>query len=120
MEEGKLRSRLTIVLDGQYGSCGKGAYAQWLAAEEKPALALRTGGPNAGHSVITPRGVVALRHIPAARVECPDTALALPGAALLNADVPRQEIAAVRQLGGDVENRPVIHPLAQASTHTHA
>src|SRR5690625_6041880 len=77
MEEGKLRSRLTIVLDGQYGSCGKGAYAQWLAAEEKPALALRTGGPNAGHSVITPRGVVALRHIPAACVECPETTLAL-------------------------------------------
>lgn len=119
MEEGKLRSRLTIVLDGQYGSCGKGAYAQWLAAEEKPALALRTGGPNAGHSVITPRGVVALRHIPAACVECPETTLALPGAALLNVDVLREEIAALREIGVEVEHRLVIDPLATVITHTH-
>ena len=45
---------LQVVVGGQYGSEGKGAVAAWLCGERQnePLLAVRVGGPNAGHTVI--------------------------------------------------------------------
>jgi len=119
--EGTQRSKVLVVLDAQYGSCGKGAYCQWITLnhEFKPFAAVRTGGPNAGHSVlIYPDGdreqvptAVALRHIPAAAIDSPSTSLFLPAAALVNVEVLRAEIAELENLGIEVAHRLMIDPL---------
>jgi len=45
--------RLQVVVGGQFGSEGKGAVAAYLCGEiRKNLLAIRVGGPNAGHTVI--------------------------------------------------------------------
>lgn len=89
-------SKVIVILDGQYGSCGKGAYAQWLAAHRPPGAAIRNGGPNAGHSVRLPSGdSIALRHVPsavAAYATGPAPLLLMPAAALVNPEVLREEI----------------------------
>ena len=39
---------VTVLIGGQYGSEGKGKISRYLADEFQ--MAIRTGGPNAGHS----------------------------------------------------------------------
>ncbi len=43
-----------IFMDGQFGSCGKGAVISVLAQAEKPDVIVRVGGPQAGHSFYGP------------------------------------------------------------------
>lgn len=114
---------VTVVLDGQYGSCGKGAFAQHLAAVEQPDLAVRTGGPNAGHSVLL-RDVksgewssLALRHVPAAAVANTSTLLALPPTALISPGVLASELQALSDYGVSLQDRFFIDPLATIITH---
>lgn len=42
---------IRIILDGQFGSCGKGAVVSVLSRLEKPDTVVRMGGPQAGHSM---------------------------------------------------------------------
>lgn len=70
--------KVQIVVGGQYGSEGKGAVAGYLASLESDLLAIRTGGPNAGHTVYDERDERwALRQIPAAAVTNPTALLAI-------------------------------------------
>lgn len=56
---------VTIVIGGQFGSEGKGKVAHWLARTERASVAVRVGGPNSGHTVVTPDGVpIILRQLP--------------------------------------------------------
>jgi len=45
---------IRIVMDGQFGSCGKGAIVSALGKEQNPAAIVRVGGPQAGHSMLGP------------------------------------------------------------------
>lgn len=67
--------KVYLVFDGQFGSTGKGAVVGFLADHLRPAAVVRTGGPNAGHSITIRRGVdqssavatrFAMRQIPCA------------------------------------------------------
>lgn len=58
---------VTVIIGGQYGSEGKGKVAHWLARERLASVAVRTGGPNAGHTVEdVPDHPVVLRQLPTA------------------------------------------------------
>ena len=58
---------VTVIVGGQYGSEGKGKVAHWLAREKSASVAVRTGGPNAGHTVEdVPDHPVVLRQLPTA------------------------------------------------------
>jgi adenylosuccinate synthase len=46
-----MAGKIQVIVGGQYGSEGKGHAAAELAARESEMLAIRTGGPNAGHTV---------------------------------------------------------------------
>src|SRR6266511_5973741 len=83
---------LTVIVGGQYGSEGKGKVAHCLATERKAAIAVRTGGPNAGHTVIEPpdRPVV-LRQLPTAAL-IPNVMCALGPGSYIDADILLQEI----------------------------
>ena len=56
-----------VVLGGQYGSEGKGEFVNWFAHHLNPTVeqhVVRTGGPNAGHTVTNEHGTFKMRHIP--------------------------------------------------------
>lgn len=57
------RGRLTVVIGGQYGSEAKGKVVSYLAPEVD--VAVRTGAPNAGHTVIHNHQTYKLQQIPA-------------------------------------------------------
>lgn len=87
---------ITAIVGGQYGSEGKGKVAGYLAAEM--AMSIRTGGPNAGHTVEYDGTFHKLQSIPCAFVN-PSCILALGAASIIDEDILRDEI-----------NRVVVEP----------
>jgi adenylosuccinate synthase len=98
--------KLIVVVGGQFGSEGKGAIAGWLAAREPRLLAVRVGGPNAGHTVYGPcppesdQGTheegahrYPLRQLPVAAVTRPDASLAIAAGSEVDPALLRQEMA---------------------------
>jgi adenylosuccinate synthase len=76
---------ITIVVDGLFGDTGKGKITAYLALRDSPALCVRTGAPNAGHTVVY-RGVQhVLRTLPSCFVG-PSLLAVAPGA-LIRLDV---------------------------------
>lgn len=94
--------RLAIVVGGQFGSEAKGHVAAQLAARYDADLAIRTGGPNAGHTVYGPephitagdgdpvkfeayqRQIHKLRQLPTASVSNPRTSIAIAAGGLVD------------------------------------
>ena len=57
---------ITAIIGAQYGSEGKGKIAAYLSSEFGHAV--RTGGPNAGHTVINETSTIVFRHLPCASI----------------------------------------------------
>lgn len=51
-----MKSKLTTIYGGQFGSEGKGQIAAFIAQRQETHLAVRVGGPNAGHTFHYPNG----------------------------------------------------------------
>jgi adenylosuccinate synthase len=62
------RGGVDLVVDGLWGSCGKGKVAGFLAAEEKYDLSIVVASPNCGHTVYAPgsQEKVVLQQVPVA------------------------------------------------------
>ena len=56
MTYNKLTTHAYAILDGQYGSCGKGLIAGYLAETRHPTAVVCAYGPNSGHTYITRDG----------------------------------------------------------------
>lgn len=108
--------KLQVVVDGQYGSCGKGHVAAQLAM---PALnpggvsAVRVAGPNAGHSAVDAAGRKwPLRQIPVAAVVNPDARLYIAAGSEVDISVLLKEVEALEAGGHDIRSRLTIDPMA--------
>jgi adenylosuccinate synthase len=80
----------TVIVGGQYGSEGKGKIAAYLAPRFQHSV--RTGGPNAGHTVRSGSKAIVLRHLPCA-VVAPEVKLYLGAGAVIDPAILVQEIA---------------------------
>jgi adenylosuccinate synthase len=89
-----MTGRLHIVVGGQFGSEAKGHVAAQLGDRLAPgSLVVRTGGPNAGHTVIDELGVEwKLRHVPTPAARRDDLVYALAARSVVNADVLGSEM----------------------------
>lgn len=80
---------VTVIVGGQYGSEGKGKIAAYLAPRFQHAV--RTGGPNAGHTVHDGTKSTVLRHLPCAVVS-KNVQLYLGAGALIDVEILIREI----------------------------
>lgn len=80
-------SKIQVVVGGQFGSEGKGHCAAELAKYEPDLLAIRTGGPNAGHTAWANGVEYKLRQLPVAAVVNPEATIALAAGSLVDLDV---------------------------------
>lgn len=103
---------VTVIVGGQYGSEGKGKIAAHLAPRFQHAV--RTGGPNAGHTVHDGQKAIVLRHLPCAVVSN-HVQLYLGAGALVDVDVLLREIEENRVPVG----RLSIDPLAAVIDPAH-
>lgn len=97
---------VTVVVGGQFGSEAKGKVVDWLAPETD--LAIRTGAPNAGHTVLDDEGrETKFQTIPATVLRNPDCLLALGAGALIEPEILEREV----ELTG-CRDRLIVDPLA--------
>ncbi len=83
---------LDILVGGFYGDEGKGKIASYLAMKDNPSMSVRTGGINAGHTIMFNGRKLGLRSMPSAFVN-PATQLAMAPGSLIRLDVLNREIA---------------------------
>jgi adenylosuccinate synthase len=84
-----------VIVDGLWGSCGKGKVAGYLAAEEKYQLSVVVASPNCGHTVFAPGSSekVVLQQLPvAAAVAHRTTRCLLSAGSLIDVDLFLQEM----------------------------
>lgn len=77
---------LDILVGGFYGDEGKGKVASYLAVKDNPAMAVRTGSVNAGHTAVYKGKKYKLRCIPSAFIN-QSTQIVFPPGALIRKDV---------------------------------
>lgn len=108
-----MTGKLIVVVGGQFGSEGKGAIAGYLAGmEPNPLLAVRVGGPNAGHTAYDDEGNrYALRQLPVAAVTNTQAALAIGEGSEVDPVVLGEEIVTTGAAG-----RIVVDPEATVIT----
>ncbi|MBN2984755.1 adenylosuccinate synthetase [Cohnella algarum] len=86
---GVLLNMITVVLGGQIGSEGKGKIAAYLASEHE--VSIRTGGPNAGHTVNLNGNKYIVQLMPCAFVN-EKCLLAMGAGSLINPEILLSEI----------------------------
>lgn len=116
--------KLQVIVDGQYGSTGKGAVAAHLARPAThtrwPLSAVRVAGPNAGHSAVDPSGRKwPLRCIPVAAVVDPQAHLYLAAGSEIDYAVLLKEVRQLEEAGIPIRDRLVIDPMATVLEHRH-
>lgn len=112
--------KLQVIVGGQFGSEGKGAVAGYLASKEPKLLAIRVGGPNAGHTVYDAKGTrFPLRQIPVAAVTNPDAQLAIGAGSEVDLDVLWAEIGELELHGHAVHGRLLIDTQATLLEEKH-
>lgn len=85
-----MKGNVTVVIGGQYGSEAKGKVISFLANEFD--IAVRTGSPNAGHTVFKGEEVFRLQQIPATFLN-EKCLLCIGAGGLINPDILRKEVA---------------------------
>jgi adenylosuccinate synthase len=87
---------LWVVVGGQFGSEGKGKISAFITKQENIDICVRCGGPNSGHSFVDDDGrTIILRQLPTGYVRS-KTRLLIPAGALVDIDVLKNEIEALR------------------------
>ena len=107
--DGGRQGLVTVVVDGQYGSTGKGAVCGFLAYEDAGSgqahVGIRVGGSQAGHTVIDTEGRAwPLRHVPVAFVN-PDALLVIAPGSEVDLDVLNSEVTQLEDAGFKINDR---------------
>jgi len=102
---------VTIVIDAQAGSGGKGKVAAYLALEDQPDIVAAGFGCNAGHTVYHNGHKLVFRHLPAGSV-WKDAEIIIGASAILDLAVLEAEIEMLEKAGVMVRDRLLIHPRA--------
>lgn len=108
---------ITIVLDGQAGSCGKGKICGYLAKNDKFALSTNNWSSNAGHTYVEDNGEkIIVSHLPIAMLS-PSCKLVLNAGCIITPEILFEEIRKYINLIG---NRKIyIHPRAMIILEKH-
>jgi len=107
---------ISVIVGGQFGSEGKGKVAYEIAKREKVKFAIRVGGTNSGHTVVTDTGqVLILRQLPTP-VLLPGVVALLPAGSYIKLDVLLEEIRSLAITPKQLR----IHPNACVLTGAHA
>ncbi len=64
MESILQQGKANILLDGQFGSTGKGSFAAFIATKEHIDIAVSNAAPNAGHTAIVGSKTIITKHLP--------------------------------------------------------
>ena len=113
-----MSGKVTVVLDSQAGSCGKGKFIGYLAQKDNASFAINNFMSNAGHTYEDDKyGRVMTQHLPTSMVN-PDTQLYIGPGAAITPSILFDEILHYHDIIGDREI--VINPRAMVIKPEHA
>lgn len=113
-----MSGKVTVVLDSQAGSCGKGKFIGYLAQKDNASFAINNFMSNAGHTYEDDKyGRVMTQHLPTSMVNH-DTQLYIGPGAAITPSILFDEILHYRDIIGDREI--VINPRAMVIKPEHA
>lgn len=113
-----MSGKVTVVLDSQAGSCGKGKFIGYLAQKDNASFAINNFMSNAGHTYEDDKyGRVMTQHLPTSMVN-PGTQLYIGPGAAITPSILFDEILHYRDIIGDREI--VINPRAMVIKPEHA
>lgn len=113
-----MSGKVTVVLDSQAGSCGKGKFIGYLAQKDDVSFAINNFMSNAGHTYEDDKyGRVMTQHLPTSMVNT-DTQLYIGPGAAITPSILFDEILHYRDIIGDREI--VINPRAMVIKPEHA
>lgn len=96
-----LNTNLTIVIDGQAGSSGKGKICGYLAKKDNFAISTNNWSSNAGHTYVDNDGnKIIVSHLPMALIN-PKTKLIINAGAIITPEILLKEIDKYKDLIGD-------------------
>lgn len=108
LSEGKLN----IVIDGQFGSTGKGLLSNFISVDNCIHFSISNSGPNAGHTFYDPIRIhnedkkIIVKHLPISGLMQKHSNIILCAGSIINPDILLKEIEETKL---DV-NRLFIHP----------
>lgn len=102
------RGKAAFIIDGQFGSTGKGLVAAWLAHREYPDMVTTNASANAGHTSIVAGKTSVVFHLPTMPLYIPHAFAYLNAGSIIDPDLLKKEI---EDTGFDVR-RLLIHPRA--------
>ena len=113
----ELNKNISIVIDGQAGSCGKGKICGYLAQKDNFSISTNNWASNAGHTYVQNDGrKIIVSHLPMAIVN-PNTKLCINAGAIITPEILYKEIHEYKDLIG---NRKIyIHPRAMIIQEKH-
>lgn len=88
--------KINFLMDGQWGSCGKGKFAAWLADQNAVTASCSSNMPNAGHTVEKDGQRVIFKCLPAASMAVGMQDLYLSAASVIDIDRLSYEIKAAK------------------------
>lgn len=103
--------KISIVVGGQYGSEAKAKAAVHIGRQSVAAgnrvIGIRSGGPNAGHTVYVGDTKYVLRHLPSCAV-IPNAYLLISAGSMINLDILDREINDLNSMGMEIGGRLLI------------
>lgn len=101
-------SKLSILIDGQFGSTGKGLVASYLGSTNHIDIIITNNGPNSGHTCYLGEEKVILKMLPVSSLFSKNSLIYFCAGAIIDPDVLIREI----KERGISEDRIRIHPRA--------
>ena len=108
--------RVDVIVDGQFGSTGKGLIADYLRTKRNYSFVISNTTRNASHTVLLPNGEpYKFVHLPIAGVFNPDADIIITGDATIDLEQLFREIEDFDSMY-DIKSRLYIHPNASVIT----
>jgi adenylosuccinate synthase len=101
------RGKLNIIIDGQFGSTGKGLLSSYVGTKFRIDVAVTNGSPNAGHSFYVKNKKFIAHHLPVTGILNENAIIYLCSGAIINPVILLQELAEFK-----CSDRLYIHPRA--------
>lgn len=115
-----MKRSITVVIDAQFGSTGKGAIVGYLANNEQPDTVVTQWAPNSGHTTITKCGQKFIHIQLANGIISPRLKRVLIGpGSLIDPDILNDEITKAKERGFLINAEVLIHPFAGVVTQRH-
>lgn len=112
-----MNKNVTIVLDGQAGSCGKGKICGYIAQKDNFEISTNNWSSNAGHTYVDDEGnKIIVSHLPMAIIN-KNTKLCINAGAIITPEILESELVKYRDIIG--KRKIYIHPRAMIIKEKH-